>query len=224
MFKKMLFARLGAATVITAFGLAACGNDSSSGSNQCEALTPECGYTVEDLCHTYHIERYCPEQGSSSVEESSSSRSQEQCVHMPHMDPGEEIVYQIPICAQEEEGTMQPDCNTDDVYVCRDGRWTASQIETCSHITDNDCVISQGCSLTPCMSGTVTVDCARHAEYTCEGGTWTLSIPSEGKSCLAEGDIQNVWGEQAGGKSNTYVPYQCKDGKWAEFYPASSDG
>ena len=50
MFKKILFARLGAATVITALGLAACGDDSSSGSNQCEALTPECGYTVEDLC------------------------------------------------------------------------------------------------------------------------------------------------------------------------------
>lgn len=174
MFKKILLARLRAATVVTAFGLAACGDDSSS------------------------------------------SHSPEQCVPMPHMDPGEEIVYQIPICTQEEEGTTQPDCNTDDVYVCRDGRWTTPQIESCSHITDNDCVISQGCSLTPCMSGTVTVDCARHAEYTCEGGTWMLSVPSEGKSCLAEGDIQNISVEEPGG-SITYVPYQCKDGKWAEY-------
>ncbi|WP_173384435.1 hypothetical protein [Fibrobacter succinogenes] len=289
---KMLFVKLGTATVITAFGLAACGDDTSSGSNQCEALSPECGYTVEELCRM-GVKQYCPEQSSSSevenssssienggnsssvqeqssssevlssssVVKSSSSDSGETCIHISDFPPDSDyddwchgegeravdcVTQEVYICddmfwkkvetcrdvapttcdapgcgpkhCDAKDSLNVFDCKSGDEYKCNGMFWEYVQPKvTCSHITDNECVITEGCSMTPCMQGTVTVDCARHVEFTCDGGTWTPSIPQEGKSCLAEGDVQNARVDDAGG-SFMYVPYQCKDGKWTEYH------
>ncbi|WP_297947378.1 hypothetical protein [uncultured Fibrobacter sp.] len=220
---KMLLSRFGAATLIAAFGLVACGDDSSSGpivSNeintsettpassetihssdskttssestqpassgneqpassgtvnensssagvQCDALAPECGYTLEELCAMGHTS-YCTG-SSSSTANSSSSRSKEQCVPMPHLGDAEGIAYQIPICTPEQEGTTQPDCETDDVYVCLDSRWTNIQTETCRHITD----VGDTKKPHPCETAfDVAMDCTKNFYMMCAGGIW----------------------------------------------------
>ena len=59
------------------------------------------------------------------------------------------------------------------------GRSSSSfNMPTCSHITDNECRVSQGCSLTPCMNGTKVMDCITNSEYVCNGGVWTVVIES----------------------------------------------
>jgi hypothetical protein len=55
---------------------------------------------------------------------------------------------------------------------------SSSGVASCAHITDNECRITQGCSLTPCMSGTRVIDCARNLEYICNGGTWEPAAES----------------------------------------------
>ena len=55
---------------------------------------------------------------------------------------------------------------------------SSSSVENCVHITDNKCRITQGCALTPCMSGTRVIDCARNLEYICNGGSWEPAAES----------------------------------------------
>ena len=52
---------------------------------------------------------------------------------------------------------------------------SSNSVETCSHITDNECRISQGCVMTPCMDGTKAHDCATNSDYVCKGGTWQVA-------------------------------------------------
>ena len=47
---------------------------------------------------------------------------------------------------------------------------SSNSVETCSHITDNECRISQGCVMTPCMDGTKALDCVTNSEYVCKSG------------------------------------------------------
>jgi len=209
--QKKIIKVLGTATVFAAFGLVACGDDSSSspvvpdeitssetnglpdssnsnpvsssdvaGSSssvkvQCNAFMPECGYSLEELCAMGYAQ-YCTGSSSSMVNpesssavNSSSSQSKDQCVPMPHVEPGVEISYQIPICSQEEEGTTQSDCKTDDVYVCLEGRWTNIQTETCRHITDvGDPMKPHSCD----TEFEVAMDCAKNYYMMCAGGIW----------------------------------------------------
>ena len=59
-----------------------------------------------------------------------------------------------------------------------DGSSSSFNMPTCSHYTDSDCRISEGCSPTPCEPGTRFVDCATNRDYVCNGGVWTVVIES----------------------------------------------
>ena len=52
---------------------------------------------------------------------------------------------------------------------------SSNSVATCSHITDNECRISQGCSMSPCMHGTKVLDCATNSEYVCKSGSWQVA-------------------------------------------------
>ena len=62
--------------------------------------------------------------------------------------------------------------------------------KTCDHITDNECRITQGCAMTPCMDGTKAFDCATKSDYVCKGGTWQVA-----ESCTHLSDVEgsNKW-------------------------------
>lgn len=70
------------------------------------------------------------------------------------------------------------------------GSSSSFNIPTCSHITDNECLITQGCALTPCMDGTKAHDCATNSDYVCKGGTWQVA-----ESCTHLSDVEgsNKW-------------------------------
>ena len=55
------------------------------------------------------------------------------------------------------------------------GSSSSFNMPTCSHITDNECLITQGCALTPCMDDTKSHDCATISDYVCKGGTWQVA-------------------------------------------------
>ena len=67
---------------------------------------------------------------------------------------------------------------------------SSSAVETCDHITDNECLITQGCALTPCMDGTKAHDCATNSDYVCKGGTWQVA-----ETCTHLSDVEgsNKW-------------------------------
>ena len=52
---------------------------------------------------------------------------------------------------------------------------SSNSVETCSHLTDSNCRITEGCSPTPCMNGTRVLDCATNSEYVCKSGSWQLA-------------------------------------------------
>lgn len=70
------------------------------------------------------------------------------------------------------------------------GSSSSFNMPTCSHITDNECLITQGCALTPCMDGTKAHDCATNSDYVCKGGTWQVA-----ESCTHLSDVEgsNKW-------------------------------
>lgn len=157
---KMLFTRFGAAAVIAAFGLVACGDDTSSGPNTpdditssetspassenaqpassgskpasssgitvssssakelCEALTPECGYTPEELCAMDKTE-YCTGSSSSAVdpESSSATNPDETCRHIT--DTGDPLKPHP--CDTEFDVAM--DCVKGYYLMCANGIW-----------------------------------------------------------------------------------------------------
>ena len=209
--QKKFIKVLGTATVLAAFGLVACGDDTSSGPNapdeitssetapssdsnilpssseskekptsssaiagssssakkQCEAFSPECGYTLEELCSMGYAE-YCTGSSSSATNPNSSS-SLGKCLSMPHFDDSLQIAYQVPVCTAEEEGTRLPDCETSDVYVCENGRWNTVADETCRHITDTGDPMKPH----PCdVEFDVAMDCAKNYYMMCAGGIW----------------------------------------------------
>lgn len=297
---KMLFTRLGAASVIAALGLVACGDDSSNSpvipneilsSESSEPASSESALpassgnaqpassatTLSSGSQPTSSESSQPTSSanepptssnsnpsssnsnpvssssiagssssdvngsSSSAVNSSSSRSKEQCVPMPHVDPGAGISYQIPICSQEEEGSTQPDCKTDDVYVCLEGRWTNIQTETCRHITDvGDRMKPHSCDI----EFEVAMDCAKNYYMMCAGGIWLNATGcditkekcgfDEYKLCMdynlreycsddwldepcQEGksrDLRKYDNENS--TSYSLVNYICVDGKWVD--------
>jgi hypothetical protein len=52
---------------------------------------------------------------------------------------------------------------------------SSNSVETCFHLTDSNCRISEGCSPTPCMNGTRVLDCVTNSEYVCKSGSWQLA-------------------------------------------------
>ena len=132
---KMLFEKMGAVALIASFGLAACGDDSSSapvdfGDLQNVASSSSIGVLSSSSVPASSESKQQPLSSSDAVESSSSvvansssaevrptsSQSTDKCVHMPHFDESEKVSYQIPVCS--EEGATAADCET--------GRYAAS--------------------------------------------------------------------------------------------------
>ncbi|SOE79109.1 hypothetical protein SAMN05720781_2878 [Fibrobacter sp. UWT3] len=178
--------------MIAAFGLVACGDDSSSVPDQCTALAPECGYTVEELCRMGE-KQYCPEQSSSSIVEvssssvengessssveipesssavnsrnSSSSNSGETCIHMSDMPPDSDS---DPWCFGDE-GKHAVDCFTNEAYTCTDGFWV-KDADMCIHISDSESASRWDCDA---PDYTLKADCANSDSlYMCAAGMW----------------------------------------------------
>ncbi|MBR2198692.1 MAG: hypothetical protein IJ909_09880 [Fibrobacter sp.] len=68
---------------------------------------------------------------------------------------------------------------------------SSNSVATCSHLTDSNCRISEGCSPTPCMPGTKVLDCATNSEYVCKSGSWQLAETCANISGISGNDRWN---------------------------------
>ena len=68
---------------------------------------------------------------------------------------------------------------------------SSSDMPTCSHYTDSNCRISEGCSPTPCEPGTRFVDCVTNSEYVCKSGSWQLAETCANISSVTGNDRWN---------------------------------
>ena len=68
---------------------------------------------------------------------------------------------------------------------------SSNSVETCAHITDNECLITQGCAMTPCMDGTKALDCVTNSEYVCKSGSWQLAETCANISGISGNDRWN---------------------------------
>ena len=202
--QKNLLRTLGCAAMMAAFGLVACGDDSSSVSNQCEALDPECGYTVEELCRMGE-KQYCPEQSSSSeavnssssienggssssVAKSSSSGLGETCIHISDSDSAGRWD------CTEPDYTLKEDCgNPSALYMCAAGMWIEAKDcdpsqERCGYSDTTLCTqfgIMEYCD-GPSSIFPVGVPCNKPGKsvvidgqwmYRCDNGKWHVVVP-----------------------------------------------
>lgn len=190
---NVLLKKFGLLSVIAVWGLAACGDDSSSapvdfGDLQNVASSSSIGVPSSSSAPVSSSDVI----GSSSsvVVQSScsealpaSSQSIDECVHMPHFDESEKVSHQVPICT--EEGTTAPDCETDDVYVCQSGFWRDFK-ETCMDVAPTSCD-APGCGPKHCdASGPQSaIDCKSGKEYVCEN-YWVLA-----GSCVHISDVES---------------------------------
>ena len=71
------------------------------------------------------------------------------------------------------------------------GSSSSFDMPTCSHYTDSDCRISEGCSPTPCEPGTRFVDCVTNSEYVCKSGSWQLAESCANISSVTGNDRWN---------------------------------
>lgn len=190
---NVLLKKFGLLSVIAVWGLAACGDDSSSapvdfGDLQNVASSSSIGVPSSSSAPMSSSDVI----GSSSsvVVQSScsealpaSSQSIDECVHMPHFDESEKVSYQTPICS--DEGATAPDCETDDVYVCQSGFWRDIK-ETCMDVAPTSCD-APGCGPKHCdASGPQSaIDCKSGKEYVCEN-YW---VPAG--SCVHISDVES---------------------------------
>jgi hypothetical protein len=90
---------------------------------------------------------------------------------------------------------------------------------TCSHYTDSDCRISEGCSATPCEPGTRFLDCATNSEYVCKSGSWQLAETCANISGISGNDRWNCDEDDftllPDCKDNS-ITYMCVSNRWFE--------
>lgn len=190
---NVLLKKFGLLSVIAVWGLAACGDDSSSapvdfGDLQNVASSSSIGVPSSSSAPVSSSDVIGSSssvvvQSSSSEVLPASSQSIDECVHMPHFDESEKVSYQTPICS--DEGATAPDCETDDVYVCRDGFWRDIK-ETCMDVAPTSCD-APGCGPKHCdVSGPQSaIDCKSGKEYVCEN-YW---VPAG--SCVHISDVES---------------------------------
>lgn len=190
---NVLLKKFGLLSVIAVWGLAACGDDSSSapvdfGDLQNVASSSSIGVPSSSSAPVSSSDvigssSSVVANSSSSEALPASSQSIDECVHMPHFDESEKVSYQTPICS--DEGATAPDCETDDVYVCRDGFWRDIK-ETCMDVAPTSCD-APGCGPKHCdASGPQSaIDCKSGKEYVCEN-YW---VPAG--SCVHISDVES---------------------------------
>ena len=99
------------------------------------------------------------------------------------------------------------------------GSSSSSDMPTCSHYTDSDCRISEGCSPTPCEPGTRFVDCVTNSEYVCKSGSWQLAETCANISSVTGNDRWNCDEDDftllPDCKDNS-ITYMCVSNHWFE--------
>lgn len=131
----------------------------------CDALSPECGYTVEELCRMGET-RYCKTSSSSSAQSSSSElRLSSMCNAF------------LPECGYSVEEL----CRMGRTYYCQNSSSSvarsSSSNEWCKHVTDVECEPcppGEKCICHPCDSkeGTQSRDCKTFVDLKCIDGEW----------------------------------------------------
>ena len=94
---------------------------------------------------------------------------------------------------------------------------SSNSVETCSHITDNECRVSQGCAMTPCMNGTKALDCATKSDYVCKGGTWQVAESCANISGIDGNDRWNCNEEDftlTTDCNDNSITYMCVSNHW----------
>ena len=131
----------------------------------CDALSPECGYTVEELCRMGET-RYCKTSSSSSAQSSSSElRLSSMCNAF------------LPECGYSVEEL----CRMGRTYYCQNSSSSvarsSSSNEWCKHVTDVECEPcppGEKCICHPCdpNKDRESYDCATYTDLKCIDGEW----------------------------------------------------
>ena len=142
------------------------GKESSSSEGAtvtCDALSPECGYTEEELCNMGQM-RYC------KIVPASSSSAEKRCDAF------------MPECGYSEEEL----CGMGYTEYCGSSSST-KQLETCMHITDYDGMSAEG----NCVgrTGDVVTDCVTGQQFKCVDNFWEAknNVCPPGSDCDGDG-------------------------------------
>lgn len=225
-------------------------SSSSEGATvKCDALSPECGYTEEELCNMGQM-RYC------KIVPASSSSAEKRCdAFMPECGYTEEELCKMgyteycvagkcidmdrmcPPCEGDlcpvtnvacnhcsEEGAVVPDCKGGSDYVCSNRLWT--QIKpTCEHVTDYDGMSAEG----NCVgrNGEVVIDCVTEQQFKCVENFWKakdIACPP-GSDCDGDGIPDGIRRPDLEPcDTDTLLEfygraYQCVNNKWVFLPP-----
>ncbi len=225
-------------------------SSSSEGATvKCDALSPECGYTEEELCNMGQM-RYC------KIVPASSSSAEKRCdAFMPECGYTEEELCKMgyteycvagkcidmdrmcPPCEGDlcpvtnvacnhcsEEGAVVPDCKGGSDYVCSNRLWT--QIKpTCEHVTDYDGMSAEG----NCVgrTGDVVTDCVTGQQFKCVDNFWEAknNVCPPGSDCDGDGIPDGIRRPDLEPcDTDTLLEfygraYQCVNNKWVYLPP-----
>jgi len=211
---------------------------------RCDALDPECGYTVEELCRMGET-RYCNNSSSSavvlpsssSIVQSSSSAIEQSCPNGRWTTVCGDKWLQKPVCCEEEpvencrhisdydgmtaqgncvnqNGSSAVDCVTGDNYQCRNNYW---EKVSCLNIKPDECKPGMGgCGYRLCEPNGIKeiADCESGAIYYCNGEIWKVKETENNKRC-ADGELEYCEACYREGEFEGH--YKCENGKWREY-------
>ena len=211
---------------------------------RCDALDPECGYTVEELCRMGET-RYCNNSSSSavvlpsssSIVQSSSSAIEQSCPNGRWTTVCGDKWLQKPVCCEEEpvencrhisdydgmtaqgncvnqNGSSAVDCVTGDNYQCRNNYW---EKVSCLNIKPDECKPGMGgCGYRLCEPNGIKeiADCESGTIYYCNGEIWKVKETENNKRC-ADGELEYCEACYREGEFEGH--YKCENGKWREY-------
>lgn len=170
----------------------------------CDALSPECGYTEEELCNMGQM-RYC------KIVPASSSSAEKRCEAF------------LPECGYAEEEL----CGMGYTEYCASSSST-KQPETCEHITDYDGMSAEG----NCVgrTGDVVTDCVTGQQFKCVDNFWEAknNVCPPGSDCDGDGIPDGIRRPDLEPcDTDTLLEfygraYQCVNNKWV-YLPAPGE-
>ena len=170
----------------------------------CDALSPECGYTEEELCNMGQM-RYC------KIVPASSSSAEKRCEAF------------LPECGYSEEEL----CGMGYTEYCASSSST-KQPETCMHITDVDGMSAEG----NCVgrTGDVVTDCVTGQQFKCVDNFWEAknNVCPPGSDCDGDGIPDGIRRPDLEPcDTDTLLEfygraYQCVNNKWV-YLPAPGE-
>ena len=124
----------------------------------------------------------------------------------------------------EQCDALIPQCGFSEQELCEMGIKTycstsssSFNMPTCSHLTDSDCRISEGCSPTPCNPGTRVLDCVTNSEYVCKSGSWQLAETCANISSVTGNDRWNCDEDDftlTKDCADNSITYMCVSNRW----------